>query len=160
MADSNGFVVVWPQGTFSLAGYSNSNPSWNAGRCCGSAANTNSGANISDVGFLRTLVTTTRSTYNTTIDPSRVYFAGHSNGCMMAQRMAVAASDLVAAVGCHSGWLMTGSTGSATPSAPTGYVPRSVMVVTGLSDRVVPYAQSNYWPGGLHNMQMWASTEL
>jgi poly(3-hydroxybutyrate) depolymerase len=36
-----------------------------------------------------------------------VYWAGHSNGCAMAQRMAAEAPEIVAAVGCQNG-LATG----------------------------------------------------
>lgn len=42
-----------------------------------------------------------------TIDTKRLYWSGHSNGCMMAQAMAMLHSDLVAAVACHSGALLT-----------------------------------------------------
>jgi len=44
---------------------------------------------------------------NISIDRSRVYMAGHSNGCMASLSMAALYSDVVAAVCCHSGSLLT-----------------------------------------------------
>ena len=34
------------------------------------------------------------------VDPQRIYLTGHSNGCALAQRVAIESSDLVAAVAC------------------------------------------------------------
>lgn len=51
-----------------------------------------------------------------TIDTKRIYFGGHSNGCMMAQAMAMLHSDLVAAVACHSGPLLTPASASYDPT--------------------------------------------
>lgn len=42
-----------------------------------------------------------------TIDKTRIYMAGHSNGCVASMAMAAQASDLVAAVCCHAGSLFT-----------------------------------------------------
>jgi poly(3-hydroxybutyrate) depolymerase len=83
-------VIVWPNGV---------NRSWNAADCCGAAH----ARGVDDVGFLRALVARLSSEFP--IDPTRVYVSGWSNGCMMAQRLAVEASDLIAAVGCMAGYL-------------------------------------------------------
>lgn len=66
-----------------------------------------------------------------TIDTKRLYFSGHSNGCMMAQAMAMLHSDLVAAVCCHAGALLT-------PPA-SDYQPTPQWVVHGKKDDFVEY---------------------
>lgn len=56
------------------------------------------GRNVDDVGFLREVLYRVQAT--NAVDSSRIYWAGHSNGCAMAQSMADVASDIVTAVGC------------------------------------------------------------
>jgi polyhydroxybutyrate depolymerase len=139
-AEENGFVVVWPQGTQNLPGASDASASWNAGEwCCGASA-----GKIDDVGFLRKVVDNSASVFN--IDRLRVYMAGHSNGCAMAQRMAVQASDIVAAVACHAMYLV---------AAPSGdFAPVAIMEIHGTSDSVVPYDAN--WGGALDNFEGWS----
>jgi len=159
-ADAHGFVVAWPQSSQALAGHAEQFSSWNAGRCCSSA----SAARVDDVGFLRKMTLATIAAHN--VDPARVYFAGHSNGCMMAQKMALEASDLVAAVCCHAGYLMQAPDADAFPARPPGYSPVAVMTIQGAADTVVPWARAwsggsvgaddVWWPGAPHNLAMWA----
>ena len=163
-ADAHGFVVVWPQASQSLVGYAEPYSSWNAGRCCSSSAA--SYADVDDVGFLRRMIASVLAAH--TIDPSRVYFAGHSNGCMMAQRMALNASDLIAAVGCHGGFLVATPDADAFPAQPPGYAAVPVMLVHGTADVTVTWNRSwsesglggglnnVTWPGAMHNLAMWA----
>ena len=47
------------------------------------------------MSFLREMVGQVAAVHP--VDANRIYFSGHSNGCMMAQRMLAQASDLVAA---------------------------------------------------------------
>ena len=77
MAEQNNFILVTPQGV---------EKSWNAGRCCGQARAAK--LNVDDVSFLR-MVAADVLAAEPGVDPTRVYFAGHSTGCMMAQRMAL-----------------------------------------------------------------------
>ena len=88
-ADREGFVAVYPNGTGHFGARL---LTWNAGTCCGSAQK----ENIDDVGFTRALVDDLAR--RTHLDRSRVYATGLSNGAMMAYRLAVEASDLVAAI--------------------------------------------------------------
>ena len=103
VAAQDGVVVVWPQGATELAGARDKVPSWNAGRCCGAAAF--GLPEIDDVGFLRKLAASVAATHGADL-ASHVYWAGHSNGCAMAQRMAAEAPEIVAAVGCHALYLL------------------------------------------------------
>jgi len=85
LADSEGFIIVWPYGMGNT---------WNSGTCCEPASE----ENIDDVGFIRKLVARVSGQYN--IDSGRIYLTGLSNGCSMAQRLANEASDIIAAAAC------------------------------------------------------------
>lgn len=86
-ADRFGFIAVYPNGTGRLGLLS-----WNAGLCCVYAMF----HRVDDVGFVRALVDDLSK--RTAIDHSRIYATGISNGAMMSYRLAVEASDLVAAI--------------------------------------------------------------
>jgi len=127
-----GAVVAWPQGSRTADGF----PSWGAGR----ASDPANKFPVDDVGFLRELVARVLADgAGGVADPARVIMAGHSNGCMMAQRVALDASELVAAVGCSSGYLLE-PPGAA---APAGYAPVPVVTVHGTLDPTVPYSSAN-----------------
>lgn len=88
VADEHGFLAVFPNGSGRL---DNALLTFNAGSCCGYAAN----EAIDDVGFARQLISELTSTL--AVDPRRVYVTGMSNGGMMSYRLACEASDLIAA---------------------------------------------------------------
>ena len=132
IAELGGAVVAWPQGSRTADGF----PSWGAGR----ASDPANKFPVDDVGFLRELVARVLADgAGGVADPARVIMAGHSNGCMMAQRVALDASELVAAVGCSSGYLLE-PPGAA---APAGYSPVPVVTVHGTLDPTVPYSSAN-----------------
>jgi len=81
-----------------------------------------------------TAITTTAKV---TIDRSRVYMSGHSNGCMTSLTMAALYSDSVAAVCCHAGSLITPFPASASTTGT--YIPVPVWMVHGMQDTVIPY---------------------
>ena len=81
VARANGFIILFPQGTEDLPDADDKNPSWNAGYCCGGAME----EDIDDVTFIRQLVEYELERHLQMIDSTRIYLAGHSNGCAMAQ---------------------------------------------------------------------------
>lgn len=83
------FVVVYPNGSGRLR---NRLLTWNAGSCCGFAAE----SSVDDVGFVEALLDDLAR--RTPVDRARVYATGFSNGAMMAQRLAAERPDLVAAI--------------------------------------------------------------
>jgi polyhydroxybutyrate depolymerase len=92
IADREGFIAIYPAG-FSRSGEpGRSLLTWNAGTCCGPAQDLNS----DDVGFVRKILIETNS--RVPIDVTRVYATGHSNGAMMAYRLARDMSDQIAAI--------------------------------------------------------------
>ena len=156
IAEAEGVVVVWPQGTAALAGQPDPNSSWNAGSCCGAASD--KAAGIDDVGFLRKAAEAVAAAHGA--DVSRhVYWAGHSNGCAMAQRMAAQANDVVAAVGCHAAYLLLED--DQMPTADSyGTKPVPVIHVHGTADGVVgyegfPYPSSPF--NAMNNLARWAT---
>ena len=94
IADRNGFMVVYPEGTGALIGNMRT---WNAGRCCGTAVK----KNVDDVGFISAMIDKLAQKYG--IDRTRVYATGHSNGAMMSYRLACELADKIAAIAPNSG---------------------------------------------------------
>jgi polyhydroxybutyrate depolymerase len=155
IADAEGVVIVWPQGTAGLDGQSDPSPSWNAGQCCGASSDTAAG--VDDVGFLREVAEMVAVAHGADVSRN-VYWAGHSNGCAMAQRMAAQANDIVAAVGCHAMYLVLEDDQIQTASYADKPVP--VINVHGTSDQVVGYdgfPDPSSPASAMSNLARWAS---
>lgn len=88
-ANAENFIVVYPEG---VEGGMFNIRTWNAGACCGFASNNN----IDDVGFVNSLLNTLIEQYS--IDTSRIYASGMSNGGLMAHRLACELSNRIAAI--------------------------------------------------------------
>jgi polyhydroxybutyrate depolymerase len=88
-ADRDGYVVAYPNGSSGIGGRF---LTWNAGMCCAPAA----ALGIDDVGFSLTMLDDIAARLS--IDKSRVYATGLSNGAMMAYRLAAEAAHRIAAV--------------------------------------------------------------
>lgn len=123
-ADSNGFIVVYPEGRVI-----NQNRTWNAGNCCPPAANVNE----DDVGFIDALLDTLLLTYS--IDSTRVYATGSSNGGMLCYRLACELSGRFAAIAPNACSQMY------FPCNPTN--PVSVISFHSLIDPIVAYTGGN-----------------
>jgi polyhydroxybutyrate depolymerase len=95
---------------------------------------------------------------NVVPDPKKIYVTGFSAGALMAHRMGVQASDLVAAIGPVEGTLFSSSAPQAVPAATA---PVSVIELHGDQDRVIHYCGDstdasvevsfNYWAGSSAN---------
>jgi polyhydroxybutyrate depolymerase len=123
VADQNGFIVVYPNGTGRLS--DNKLLTWNGGTCCGYAQE----KNVDDVGFARAIVTDLQSLAN--IDAKRIYATGMSNGGILTQRLACEATDVFAAVAPVAGTL---NFPQCNPSQPI-----SVIEFHGTGDQHIPY---------------------
>jgi polyhydroxybutyrate depolymerase len=84
-ARSEGFLLVAPEGEGVLQ-------TWNAGNCCGAARD----RGVDDVAFLRQVLSAVAD--ENCVDPDRVFATGHSNGAMLAHRLACEAADMFAAI--------------------------------------------------------------
>lgn len=92
-ADRAGAIIAYPQGnrTPGLPG-TRLGRTWNAGRCCGYAQE----SNLDDVVFIRALLDGLSGTL--WIDMRRVYATGLSNGALFAYRLACEMSEIISAV--------------------------------------------------------------
>ena len=122
-AAAEGFIAVFPDGTARRNGRFRT---WNAGHCCGYAAET--GAD--DVGFLLALVEQMKTKH--AVDPARIYVTGISNGGMMAQRLALEAPTVFAAVAP----VVSGLNGD--ERLPRHAVP--ALIINGVQDQTIPFA--------------------
>jgi polyhydroxybutyrate depolymerase len=98
LAEANRFVVVYPDGIGARADGAGPQ-TWNGGYCCGPAAR----QDVDDVGFVRQLLD--RIATELPIDPTRTFAVGHSNGGIMAYRLACELSDRIVAIGVQAGSL-------------------------------------------------------
>jgi polyhydroxybutyrate depolymerase len=89
LADRERFLVVYPNGTGVLP---NRLLTFNGGGCCGYAAD----RNVDDVGF--TMGVLEDLARRTPVDRTRVYATGHSNGAIMAYRLAAERASAIAAI--------------------------------------------------------------
>jgi polyhydroxybutyrate depolymerase len=99
LADSGQFVVAYPNGTGGRFALMKDKRTWNAGVCCGVAQKDN----VDDVKFISMMIDEIEKQY--AIDSTRIYVVGHSNGAMMAYRLACEIPGKIAAMVSVSGTL-------------------------------------------------------
>jgi polyhydroxybutyrate depolymerase len=132
LADREGFVVAYPEGGWGVLGLLQH---WNAGHCCGKAADENE----DDVGFVALVVQDAARAVP--VDPARVYLTGFSNGGMLVYRAIAERTELFAAAAplaaAHGGRSSAAAPLWVTPE-PRGPLP--VLVMHGLADANVPFA--------------------
>jgi len=124
LAEANRFIVVYPNGTPTRPG--SQELVWNAGTCCSVAEQGRE--NIDDVGFISALITQLETQYD--IDNNRVFATGHSNGAMLAERLACQLASQIVAIGVQSGAL---TIGQCEPSKPV-----AALEIHGTDDQNVP----------------------
>lgn len=98
LAEANGFIVVYPDGIRAIPDRPGLQ-TWNGGYCCGPAAR----QEVDDVGYVRFLIDLLEGRF--AVDSTRIFAAGHSNGAIMAYRLACELSDRIAAIGVQAGSL-------------------------------------------------------
>lgn len=123
-ANAAGFIVVYPEGVQSTGPLGAR--SWNAGNCCAYASDNN----INDVTFISRLINKLTLTYK--INPKKVYVTGHSNGGMMAYRLACELSGKVAAIAANASTMVVSQ-----PCSPSRAVP--ILHMHSVLDTHVPY---------------------
>jgi len=137
-AYDDNFMVVWPQGTNDIR--FSARPCWDFGFCCCTGDR-----DIPDSDFLMEIIQTTINISNGKIDPKRVYIAGFSNGCFMAQRFATDYPGVVAAVACHAGVMPSAEYPS---NDDPNWIPTTIVTVHGDADQTVPYPTNPVNPTG------------
>lgn len=122
-AATKGYIVVYPDGVKSNKGLKVQ--TWNAGGCCDYAMD----QNIDDVKFISHLIDRIAGKFS--INTQRVYATGHSNGGMMAYRLACELPSKIAAIAPN------GSTMMIQPCNPGRPVP--ILHMHSKLDERVPY---------------------
>jgi len=130
LAESKGFIVVYPQGLFQNP----DGPSWNGGpNCCGAA----SSGHVDDVGFIRAIIEELLATYTDNIDRSRIFATGASNGGALTEMLACKASDLITAFA-PVAFPAVNNSADCSGSCPY-YRPRPIIVFQAGNDEVIPF---------------------
>lgn len=142
VAEREGFAVVYPEG---LAGR------WNDGR--------GYGASHDDVAFVRALLDTLGR--RMTLDPSRLYATGISNGGMFAYRLACDLPGVLAAVA-----PVAGAVPAALSERCAGAAPVAVVAFQGTADPLLPYGGGGRGASGrgevlpaLRSAELWARVD-
>jgi polyhydroxybutyrate depolymerase len=125
-AETEGFFLVVPEGMGERQG-------WNAGWIDLSFQKPD------DVAFMTALLDKVEKQVG--VDPARVYFAGHSNGAMLAHLAGSKLGKRVAAIASVAGTIgLPGLNGQAAKTIPDPVAPISVMLLHGKRDVMVAYA--------------------
>jgi len=135
LAEANTFIVVYPNGT-PIRRTAPTRLVWNGGGCCSVAAQDQN--NVNDVGFISSLITKLEGQYH--IDKSRVFATGHSNGAILAERLACQLSSKVVAIGVQAGDLFVNRCSMAHPVA--------ALEIHGTQDQNIPL-NGGYGPRSL-----------
>lgn len=125
ISDTAGFIIVHPEGTLDASNTSHFNVGWG-------------GSTVDDLGFTNALIDTLSANY--TIDQTRIYSTGMSNGGFMSFHLACELSDRIAAIGSVTGSIVPSTLASCNPSHP---IP--VLQIHGTSDGTVPYTGGAGW---------------
>ena len=120
VADDEGFIIVYPEGTLDNTGTSHWNVGWG-------------GSTVDDIGFTSALIDSISADYS--INQDRVYSTGMSNGGFMSYQLACELSDRIAAIASVTGSMNMGWFNSCNPNHPM-----PIMEIHGTADGNVPYA--------------------
>lgn len=146
LSDQLNFFYIHPDGEKNSAGA----PFWNATEACCDFLN----SGTDDVGYLSALVDSIKSVLS--VDPDRIYFAGHSNGGFMSYRMACEQSEWIAGIASLSGATWSDHTQCAATD------PVAVLQIHGTLDEVIRYDGGtigfNRYPGVFETVAYWAES--
>ncbi len=117
---AHGYLVAYPDGVAGPQGFR----TWNGGGCCGYAQ----ASNIDDVGFVTALIGELRGRFSV----PKVALTGHSNGAILAYRIACDRADAIDGVGIWAGTMFV------SPCALSR--PVSLLHLHGLADTNLPFA--------------------
>ncbi len=123
LADAEGFLLIYPEGTLLDSGEGHWNPL---------PPGPNNKSDADDMGFTAALLDQLAQDYP--FDASRVYATGYSNGAGFAYGLACYLSDRIAAVAPVSGSMYGDMRNDCAASHPTG-----IVIINGTEDMARPY---------------------
>jgi polyhydroxybutyrate depolymerase len=138
IADTAGFIIVYPQGTL-FGGLT----SWNVG-----GEGFTLGMTTDDLGFTEAMIDTIASNYY--VDLSRVYSAGFSNGGFFSFELACQLGSKIAAIGSVGGSMTPETLGNCNPQHPT-----PVIQIHGTTDPSVRYYGTTWSVPVLNAISYW-----
>lgn len=127
IADREGLLVVYPQGV---------DKHWNDGR-------DSIKHKVDDVGFVRAILDTMERSFS--VDQSRIYATGISNGGIFVERLACDLADRLRGIAAVAGTLSRDYQGQCHPARPI-----TVMQFDGTADPIMPYNGGNVADFGGH----------
>ena len=144
VAETNKFILVYPDGTIDSSG----RRFWNAtDACCDFFSD------VDDDAYLLSILKEMESRYS--IDAKRIYFVGHSNGGFMSYRMACRHPDRIAAIASLAGASFFKETDCGAKSSV------SVLQVHGTKDETILYEGGqilgNSYPSAFASASQWAT---
>lgn len=139
IADTAGFLVVHPQGTLD----GSNQPYWNS----------DWGGTVDDIGFTEALMDSLSVDY--TINQSRIYSTGMSNGGFMSYTLACSLSQRIAAIASVTGSMNIFQSASCNPQHPM-----PVMEIHGTADGVVPYTGTTTTSSIPDVLDYWVNTNV
>jgi polyhydroxybutyrate depolymerase len=137
IADAEGFIIVFPEGTLDNSGISHWNVGWG-------------GSTVDDIGFTSALIDSISAEYS--IKQDRVYSTGMSNGGFMSYQLACELSDRIAAIASVTGSMNMGWFNSCNPNHPM-----PVMEIHGTLDPTVSYNSSSFTESIPDILDFWAN---
>lgn len=123
IADTANFIIIHPNGTPDGSAQLN----WNSFGL----------TTVDDVGFLSRLLDTVMANYS--VNPTRVYSTGMSNGGFMSYHLACNLSNRITAVASVTGSMTIANMNACSPNHPT-----PIMQIHGTADGTVPYLGNTY----------------
>ncbi|MBT6433794.1 MAG: prolyl oligopeptidase family serine peptidase [Deltaproteobacteria bacterium] len=134
VADENGFVVAYPQGTRD----DSNNRFFNVGY------DFHGDVQVDDVGFIKEIISSLRQTYS--LSETNVFATGMSNGADMSYLLACEASDVFKAIAPVAGMILQSIYDRCEPQSPM-----PVFEIHGTEDYVT------YWEGDMDNDDGWGA---
>ena len=128
IANENGVVLVYPQGSLLPGGSTH----WNAAPKSDGSRSFINKSNVDDIGFFSAMLDEINR--NDILDLNRVYAIGYSNGGMFSHFLACNTDNIFAAIGDVAGTMLLDTYNSCNPSSPT-----PLLKIHGTSDPVVAY---------------------
>ena len=142
IADAHNFTVVYPQGFPMNTTLASSSSHWNVGGWT-------VGSNVKDIEFIDTIIDLVQKKIS--IDTTRIYSSGMSNGGFMSYHLACNLSDKIAAIVSVTGSMTPETYSSCSPSHPT-----PILQIHGLLDTTVPYNGLSFMESIPKVMQYWS----
>lgn len=135
LADSAGWIVVYPNGSDGSDGTAASGNHWNDDRPVFVSGSTEL-EHVDDVGFLLAVADACAAEWNA--DAQRIHLAGMSNGAYMSLALARSAPHRLAAIAPVTGAIIATNSNGLTLASYSQGVP--AIFINGVADPIIPYA--------------------